>query len=148
MATTISITVSEIPNQSKRAALEGSLYLISDQAMRPPTHGKPVNPSSNGSSHHAHEVRSSDIASLCSLDMGAPHSGQNRALVEILAPQVLQECKDLPQYWQKVASGVGLPHLGQVTFLAISINKIQSVRVYVNGQIVSHPYPYLVAEMS
>jgi len=78
-------------------------------------------------------VRSSDIASLCSLEIGAPHSGQNRALVEVLAPQVLQECKDLPQYWQKVASGVGLPHLGQVTFLAISIHKIQSVRVYVNG---------------
>ena len=128
MATTISITVSEIPNQSKRVALDGSLYLLSAQAMSPPTQ-----PSIRGSSHHAHEVRSSDIASLCSLDMGAPHSGQNRALVEILAPQVLQECKDLPQYWQKVASGVGLPHLGQVTFLAISINKIQSVRVYVNG---------------
>jgi len=79
MTTTISITVNDMPNQSRPAALVESLYLISDQAIRPPTHAKPTNPNNRGSSHQAGEVRSTAMASLCSLDIGAPHSGQNRA---------------------------------------------------------------------
>jgi hypothetical protein len=98
MMTTISITVNVMPNQSRPAALFGSLYRISDQAIRPPTQAKPTNPNSRGNSHHAHEVRSTDIVSLCSLEIGAPHSGQNRAFLDILAPQAAHECKALPQY--------------------------------------------------
>ncbi len=79
-------------------ALLGSLYLISDQAIRPPTQAKPTNPNNRGSSHQAGEVRSTAIASLCSLEIGAPHSEQNMAFRDILAPQAAQACKALPQY--------------------------------------------------
>ena len=51
-----------------------------------------------GTSHQAHEVRSTAITALCSLEIGAPHSGQNRAFLYILAPQAAHECKALPQY--------------------------------------------------
>jgi len=54
--------------------LEGSLILIRAHAIIPPT-----NPSIRGSSHHIQEVRSAGIASLCSLGIVAPHSGQYRA---------------------------------------------------------------------
>jgi hypothetical protein len=126
------MTVNDIPNQSKSVALLGSLYLRADQLIRPPSQLR-TKKNIKGSSHQAHDVRSTAIASLCSLEIGAPQSGQNRALLDILAPQAPHECRDLPQYWQKVASGVGLPHLGQVTLFAISIHKIQLHRVYVNG---------------
>jgi hypothetical protein len=99
MTTTISITVNDIPNQSKSVALLGSLYLMADQAIRPPSQLK-KKPNIKGSSHQAGEVRSTDMASLCSLEIGAPHSGQNRAFLDILAPQAGQACKALPQYWQ------------------------------------------------
>jgi len=93
MPTIVKITESDIPNQSMYVALFESLYLISAQAMRPPTQ-----PKRRGSSHQAHEVRSTDIASLCSLEIGPPHSGQNRAFLDILAPQAAHACKALPQY--------------------------------------------------
>jgi hypothetical protein len=32
----------------------------------------------------------------------------------------------LPQYWQKLAFGVALPHVGQLTVSAISVQKIPS----------------------
>ena len=54
----------------------------------------PTKPRKMGKSHQAHEVRCS------SLGIGRPHSGQNRASLDIPAPQTPQECKDLPQYWQ------------------------------------------------
>jgi hypothetical protein len=98
MATTISITVNDIPNQSMFVALPVSLYLFMDQATRPPTQPKPTRLNSIGSSHQAHEVRSTAIAVLCSLEIGAAHSGQNRAFLDILAPQAAHECKALPQY--------------------------------------------------
>ena len=79
MTTTISITVNVMPNQSRPVALVGSLYRISDQAIRPPTQAKPTNPNNRGSSHQAGEVCSTAMASLCSLEIGAPHSGQNKA---------------------------------------------------------------------
>ena len=105
---------------------------MADQPIRPPSQlKKKLN--IKGSSHQAHEVRSTAIASLCSLEIGAPHSGQNRALLDILAPQAPQECRDLPQYWQKVASGVVLPHLGHLTFVTIAIYKIQLAGDNVNG---------------
>ena len=107
---------------------------MADQAIRPPSQLK-KKPNIKGSSHQAHEVRSTAIASLCSLEIGAPHSGQNWALLDILAPQAPQESRDLPQYWQKVASGVVLPHLGQLMFFAISIHKIQLDSVRVNGSL-------------
>ena len=115
---TVKITLSDIPNQSRYVALFESLYLISAQAMRPPTQ-----PSNRGSSHHAGDVRSTDVASLCSLEIGAPHSGQNKAFLDILAPQAGQECRAFPQYWQKVASAVILPHRGHLTLCAISISR-------------------------
>ena len=90
---TVNITLSDIPNQSIFVALAGSLYRFMAQAMTPPTQ-----PNTRGSIHQAHEVRSTDIASLCSLEIGAPHSGQNRAFLDILAPQAAQACKALPQY--------------------------------------------------
>jgi hypothetical protein len=74
MPTIVKITDNDIPNQSMYVALFESLYLISAQAMRPPTQ-----PKSRGNSHQVHAVRSTAIASLCSLEIGAPHSGQNRA---------------------------------------------------------------------
>jgi len=95
MPTIVKITDNDIPNQSKYVALFESLYLISAQPMRPPTQ-----PNNSGNSHQAGEVRSTAMASLCSLDIGAPHSGQNRAFRDILAPQAGQACKALPQYWQ------------------------------------------------
>jgi len=72
---------------------------MADQAIRPPSQLK-KKPNIKGSSHQAQAVRSAAMASLCSLDIGAPHSGQNRAFLDILAPQAGQECKALPQYWQ------------------------------------------------
>ena len=98
IVTIISITVNDIPNQSRFVALLGSLYLRSDQAMRPPSQLRYTVANNRGSSHQAHEVRSIDIASLCSLEIGAPHSGQKRAFLDILAPQAAQACKALPQY--------------------------------------------------
>jgi hypothetical protein len=79
IVTIISITVNDIPNQSRFVALLGSLYLRSDQAMRPPSQPMYTIANNKGSSHQAQEVRSTAMASLCSLDIGAPHSGQNRA---------------------------------------------------------------------
>ena len=79
MTTTISIIVNVMPSQSRPVALAGSRYLISDQAMSPPTHPKPKRLNNKGNSHHAGEVRSTAMASLCSLDIGAPHSGQYAA---------------------------------------------------------------------
>jgi hypothetical protein len=130
----IPMTVNDIPNQSKSVALLGSLYLMAAQAIRPPSQLKrKANP--KGSSHQAHEVRSTAIVSFCSLEIGAPHSGQNAALLDILAPQAPHRCRDLPQYWQKVASGVILPHLGHLIFVAISIHKIQLDKGNVNGSL-------------
>ena len=94
----ISTTVNDIPNQSRFIALLESLYLRSDQAMRPPSQPRYTIANNRGSSHQAHEVRSTDIAVLCSLEIGAPHSEQYRAFVDILAPQAAQACKALPQY--------------------------------------------------
>ena len=79
-------------------ALAESLYLRSDQAMRPPSQLRYTIANNRGSSHQAHEVRSTVIAVLCSLEIGAAHSGQNRAFLDILAPQAAHECKALPQY--------------------------------------------------
>jgi len=98
MMTTISITVNDIPSQSIFVALPGSLYLFMDHAIMPPTQPKPIRLNSMGTSHQAHEVRSTAITALCSLEIGAPHSGQNRAFLYILAPQAAHECKALPQY--------------------------------------------------
>ncbi len=100
MVTIISITAKDIPNQSKVVALRGSLYLRSDQAMSPPIQLRPMNAGNSGNSHQAHDVRSTATVSLCSLETGALHSGQNIAFLDILAPQAPQECKDLPQNWQ------------------------------------------------
>jgi len=98
IVTIISITVNDIPNQSRFVALFGSLYLRSDQAMIPPSQLRYTIANNRGSSHQAHEVRSNAIVALCSLEIGAPHSGQNKAFLDILAPQAAHECKDLPQY--------------------------------------------------
>ena len=117
------MTVNDIPNQSKFVALPGSLYLFMDQATRPPTQPKPTRLNSMGNAHQAQEVRSTDTRSLLSLGTGVPHSGQNNAFREIREPQDPQECKDLPQNWQKVASGVDLPHLGQRTWSAMAISR-------------------------
>ena len=93
MPTIVKITDNDIPNQSMYVALFESLYRIRDQAMRPPTQ-----PNNRGNSHQAGEVRSTAMVSLCSLEIGAPHSGQNRAFLDILAPQAAHKCKALPQY--------------------------------------------------
>ena len=106
----VKITLSDIPNQSRFVALLGSRYRFIAQAMIPP-----IKPNAKGSIHHAHDVCSTDTDVLCSLEIGAPHSGQNKAFLDILAPQAGQECRALPQYWQKVASGVVLPHRGHLT---------------------------------
>ena len=79
IVTIISITVNDIPNQSRLVALFGSLYLRSDQAMIPPSQLRNTIDNNRGSSHQAQEVRSTAMVSLCSLEIGAPHSGQNRA---------------------------------------------------------------------
>jgi hypothetical protein len=68
------ITSRDMPSQSRCVALEGSHILTRAQAIMPP-----INPNVIGSSHHAQEVRSTGIASLLSLGIAAPHSGQYSA---------------------------------------------------------------------
>jgi len=73
---------------------------------------------SMGSSHQAQETCSRDTNSFLSLETDVPHSGQNTASLRIAARQALQEYKGFAQYWQKLASGVFLPHDSMSILLA------------------------------
>jgi len=87
---------------------------------------------SMGSSHQAQETCSRDTNSFLSLETDVPHSGQNTASLRIAARQALQEYKGFAQYWQKLASGVFLPHVGHLTVSAILRSRILLNRLDVN----------------
>ncbi len=127
------ITVNDIPSHSMFVATRGFLYLLKAQAMRPPTQGWVTSKGeSRGSNHQAQDTRSRDSISLFCAETSAPHSGQNTASLRIGAWQALQEYKGFEQYWQKLLSGVDLPHVGHFTVSAILGSRIQSNEVNVN----------------
>ncbi len=126
------ITVSDIPSHRMFVATRGFLYLLKAQATRPPTQGWVSSMGeSRGSNHQAQDTRSRDSISLFSAETSAPHSEQNTASLRIGARQALQEYKGFEQYWQKLALGVDLPHVGQLTVSAILGSRIQSNEVNV-----------------